>query len=154
MRRAGYGGCSRGRQADAAVCCPLLSLTRQCHDRHQTPDCSCGSLMTVFTAALYGNSGGKLSPALTSGNLIRVCQIVLWCGGASCWLQLCCCGRLDVHEVLLQWSSKQLEASSAALCTEKSYAVNRYQFNRYVTFGFLSLCDSGWAKFKSNASGW
>jgi len=25
MRRAGYGGCSRGRQADVAVCCPLLS---------------------------------------------------------------------------------------------------------------------------------
>jgi len=25
MLRAGYGGCSRGRQADVAVCCPLLS---------------------------------------------------------------------------------------------------------------------------------
>jgi len=25
MRRGGYGGCSRGRQADVAVCCPLLS---------------------------------------------------------------------------------------------------------------------------------
>jgi len=25
MLRVGYGGCSRGRQADVAVCCPLLS---------------------------------------------------------------------------------------------------------------------------------
>jgi len=25
MLRAGYGSCSRGRQADVAVCCPLLS---------------------------------------------------------------------------------------------------------------------------------
>jgi len=109
MRRAGYGGCSRGRQADVAVCCPLLLQTTKCHDRHQTPnDCSSGGLMTVCTEISYGNSGGKLSPALTSGNLIRVCQIVLWCGDASCWLQLCSCGRLDVREVLFQCSSKQV----------------------------------------------
>jgi len=44
-------------------------------------------------------NGGQLSPALTSGNVIRVCQIVRWCGSASYWLQLCCCGRLDVREV-------------------------------------------------------
>jgi len=36
-----------------------------------------------------------------------------------------------------------LQASTAALCIEKSNAVNRYQFNRYIVFGFLSLCDSG-----------
>ena len=63
--------------------------------------CSSGGLMTVCTTTSCGNSGGKLSPALTSGNLIRVRQIVLW-------LQLCHCGRLDVPEVLLQLSSKQV----------------------------------------------
>jgi len=29
MLRAGYGGCSRGRQADVAVCCPLLAYHKQ-----------------------------------------------------------------------------------------------------------------------------
>jgi len=27
MLRAGYGGCSRGRQADVAICCPLLKYS-------------------------------------------------------------------------------------------------------------------------------
>jgi len=113
----------------------------KCHDRHQTPnDCSSGNLITVCTATLYGNSSRKLSPVLTSGNLIRVCQIVLWCCGASCWLQLCCCGRLDEWTCVTAWSSLavMLQGSSAALCIEKSYAVNRYQFNRYVTMSLVS----------------
>ena len=110
-------------------------------DRHQTPnDCSSGCLMTC----LYGNFVRQLWREVISrvnqrqphsGASESDSSLVLWCVVLTPAVLLWTPGRA------LSSLALKLQASSAALCTEKSNAVNRYQFNRHVTMSLVScLC--------------
>ena len=71
MRHARYGGCLRWQYkaaADIAVCCPLLSLTSQCHNRQQTPGDWQRWLNDCLVRQLVAGSEFQ---TLTSGNLIQ-----------------------------------------------------------------------------------